>query len=175
MYRLKLWLPLWALAGLSTILIYGLSRPRDEYVQSQLIGKKLPDFVLSAALPDGQGFAAADLATGQPILLNIFGSWCIPCKAEAPQLEALRKQGVVIYGIALRDKPENLAVFLKETGNPFTRIAADQNLSVQVALGSTGVPETYLIGGDGTVLYQHIGDIRPEHVAILLAKLRASK
>jgi cytochrome c biogenesis protein CcmG, thiol:disulfide interchange protein DsbE len=175
MRGMRLWLPLWALVALSAILIYGLSTPRNEYVQSQMIGKKLPDFVLPAALPDGQGFAAADLATGRPILLNIFASWCIPCKAEATQLEALRQQGIAIYGIALRDKPEDLAVFLKETGNPFTRIAGDQQLSVQVALGSTGVPETYLIGGDGTVLHQHIGDIRPDDVAKLLARVKAAK
>jgi cytochrome c biogenesis protein CcmG, thiol:disulfide interchange protein DsbE len=175
MRGMKLWLPLWGLVVLSVLLIYGLSRPRDEYVQSQLIGKKLPDFVLPAALPDGKGFTSADLATGRPILLNIFGSWCIPCREEAPQLEALRQQGVSIYGIALRDKPEDLAIFLRKAGNPFTRIAGDQNLSVQVALGSTGVPETYLIGGDGTVLHQHIGDIRADDVSNLIARVKAAK
>jgi cytochrome c biogenesis protein CcmG/thiol:disulfide interchange protein DsbE len=175
MRGLKLWMPLLGLMGLAAVFIYGLSQPKDEYVQSQMVGKKLPDFVLPAAMPTGQGFASSDLAKGRPRLLNIFASWCIPCAEEAPQLESLRAQGAEIYGIALRDTPADVDAFLNQHGNPFSRIGADQDMQVQLLLGSTGVPETYVIGSDGTILHQHIGDIRAEHVPNLLAKLAAAK
>jgi cytochrome c biogenesis protein CcmG, thiol:disulfide interchange protein DsbE len=171
----KLWLPLLGLIVLSAVFIYGLSEPKDDYVQSQMVGKKLPDFVLPAAMPIGQGSASSDLARGRPRLLNIFASWCLPCAEEASQLESLRAQGAEIYGIAVRDTPTGVAEFLKKYGNPFSRIGADQDMRVQLLLGSTSVPETYVISGDGIILYQHIGDIRPEHVQVLLAKLATAK
>jgi cytochrome c biogenesis protein CcmG/thiol:disulfide interchange protein DsbE len=115
------------------------------------------------------------MADGTPRLLNIFASWCIPCRAEAPHLETLKEAGVQIDAIAIRDRPEDVAAFLAEFGNPFRRIGADTELAVQLKLGSSGVPETYVIGGDGTILYQHIGDIRAEHVPMLLDRLKAAK
>ncbi len=170
-----IWLPLAVFALIGAGLIYGLQRPKDDYVQSQMVGKKLPNFVMPAAAPGLEGLSNADFAGGKPRLLNIFASWCLPCKAEAPNLEILEAEGAEIYGIALRDKPEDLQDFLSENGNPFKRIGADQDMRIQLILGSSGVPETYIIGGDGTILYQHIGDIREEHVPMLLAKLKAAK
>ena len=87
-------------------------------------------------------------------------------------MEALQKSGAQIDAIAIRDKPEDVAAFLAEFGNPFRRIGSDSEMAVQLKLGSSGVPETYVIGADGTILYQHIGDIRAEHVPMLLEKLR---
>jgi len=172
---LFLWAPLAVIAFLGGLSIYGLVFPHDTAVRSAMVGQKLPAFTLPAATEGVQGLANTDMADGQPRLLNIFASWCIPCKAEAPHLEALKSAGAEIDAIAIRDKPEDVAAFLAEFGNPFRRIGADQQMAIQLALGSSGVPETYVVSGDGTILHQHIGDIRAEHVPMLLEKLRDAK
>jgi cytochrome c biogenesis protein CcmG, thiol:disulfide interchange protein DsbE len=149
--------------------------PKDDQVHSAMVGKKLPEFALPPATIRVESLSSRDMADGKPRLLNIFASWCIPCKAEAPQLESLKKAGVEIDAVAIRDKPEDVAAFLAEFGNPYRRIGSDSEMAIQLKLGSSGVPETYVIGGDGTILYQHIGDIRAEQVPMLLDKLRAAK
>ena len=171
----KIWLPLAVFGLVGGLALYGLLAPKDEFVRSQLVGEKLPVFELPAATEGVQGLANTDFADGKPRLLNFFGSWCGPCKAEAPQLDALARAGVEIHGIALRDKPEDVAKFLREFGNPFARIGSDIDMRLQVKLGSSGVPETYIIAGDGTILYQHIGDIRAEHMPMLLQRLEAAR
>lgn len=170
-----LWLPLAVVAFIGGLAIYGLAVPKDEQVHSAMIGRKLPQFTLPAATQGVEGLSSSDMADGTPRLLNIFASWCIPCKAEAPHLETLAKSGVQIDAIAIRDRPEDVAAFLAEFGNPFRRIGSDSEMAVQLKLGSSGVPETYIISGDGTILYQHIGDIRAEHIPMLLEKLKAAK
>lgn len=169
---LKFWLPLTAFALLLGIFALQLSRPKSEFVQSAMIGKPMPEFVLRAAVPARPGLSSDDLRDGQPKLLNVFASWCLPCIAEAPQLAALERQGANIVGIAIRDRPENLEVFLERHGNPFSRIGADDLSEVQLSIGSSGVPETFVIDGNGIIAYQHIGDIRDRDVAVLLDKLR---
>ncbi len=170
-----IWLPFLVLVLLGVFAVYGLERPKNDYVQSQMVGQKLPAFAMPPATSGANTLSNSDFANGKPRLLNIFASWCLPCQAEAPNLELLKAQGAEIYGVALRDKPEDVANFLKVYGNPYARIGADKDMHIQLMLGSSGVPETYVIGGDGTILYQHIGDIRAEHVPMLLAKLRAAK
>ena len=170
-----LWLPLAVVAFIGGLAIYGLVVPKEDMVHSAMVGQKLPEFALPPATIGIEGLSNRNLADGKPRLLNIFASWCIPCKAEAPYLEALKKSGVEIDAIAIRDKPEDVAAFLAEFGNPFRRIGSDSEMAVQLKLGSSGVPETYVIGGDGTILYQHIGDIRAEHVPMLLEKLKAAQ
>src|SRR3546814_8433516 len=97
------------------------------------------------------------------------------CRAEAPQLEALKAAGVPIDGIAIRDRPEDVAMFLREYGNPFDRIGADMQSSVQIALGSSGVPETFLIAGKGIIREQIQGVILADQVPEIVAKLEAMK
>lgn len=169
------WLPLAVVAFLGGWFIYGLVAPKDDLVHSAMVGKQLPEFVLLPATTGIEGLSSRDMADGTPRLLNIFASWCIPCKAEAPHLDALKKAGAEIDAIAVRDKPDDVAAFLQEFGNPFRRIGSDSEMAVQLKLGSSGVPETYVIGSDGKILYQHIGDIRAEHVPMLLEKLRSAK
>jgi len=175
MRRFLFWIPLMLLSLLGGLWLYHLTQPDEPFVRSQLVGEKLPEFTLPAATPDVQPLSSADFVDGKPRLLNIFGSWCIPCRAEAQFLEELHKKGAEIHGIALRDRPEDVEQFLNDYGNPFARIGADMEMRTQLLLGSTGVPETYVIAGDGTIIHQHIGDIRSEHVPMLLDKLRGAK
>jgi cytochrome c biogenesis protein CcmG, thiol:disulfide interchange protein DsbE len=171
MNRWRLWVPLLLFAGFLVLAGVMLTRPKDEFVESRMVGKTLPAFALRAAVADRPGLVSGELARGEPRLLNIFASWCLPCIAEAPQLEALKAQGVTIDGIAIRDRPQDVAAFLARHGNPYRAIGADDRSEVQLALGSSGVPETFVIDGEGRITYQHIGDIRPEHVPMLLEKL----
>lgn len=166
------WIPLLLFAGFLGVAAYQLTQPKDDFVHSAMIGEPLPPFELPPAIEGTPGVSTADFRDGKPRLLNIWASWCLPCIAEAPQLERLKQEGVEIVGIAIRDRPEDVAAFLARHGNPYTRIGADDLSQVQLAIGSSGVPETFVIDGEGVIRYQHIGDIRAEHVPILLGKLR---
>lgn len=170
--RWALWLPLGLFALFAGLVLVALLRPADRDVASAMIGKPLPQFQLRPAIPDRPGLATADMATGRPRLLNIFASWCIPCAVESPQLDRLARQGIQIDGVAIRDRPEDVTAFLARNGNPFARIGADDVSAVQLAIGSSGVPETFVIDGKGVIRYQHIGEIRPEHVPLILEKLK---
>jgi len=101
---LALWLPLLLFAGFLALVIHGLSRPGSSEVESAMVGKPLPSFALEPAASDRPGLAASDFSQGEPRLLNIFASWCVPCAIEAPQLQALSEEGVAVDGIAIRDR-----------------------------------------------------------------------
>lgn len=165
------WLPLALFAAVIVLAMWGLTHPKDDTVPSRFVGQPLPAFQLPAATDGKPGLATSDFA-GKPRLLNVFASWCIPCAAEAPQLAKLAAQGAEINGVAIRDHQDDLAAFLARNGNPYARIGADNLGKVQLAIGSSGVPETFVIDGKGVIRYQHIGDIRPEDVPMLLGKLR---
>jgi len=171
----RVWLPLILFVGFLGFTGWMLAKPKDEFVHSAMVGKPLPYFALPPAAAGIPGASNADFKDGTPRLLNIWGSWCLPCIAEAPQLEALQKQGVDVVGVAVRDRPEDVARFLSQHGNPYSRIGRDDLSEVQMGIGSSGVPETFVIDGKGVITYQHIGDIRPEHVPMLLQKLREAR
>jgi cytochrome c biogenesis protein CcmG/thiol:disulfide interchange protein DsbE len=175
MKRFFLWLPLAVFLAFLVTVAIGLNRPADTQIRSQMIGKPMPDFALAPAVASHPPLAASDLRKGRPRLVNVFASWCVPCKAEAPQLERLKRSGVPIDGVAIRDRSEDVARFLAEWGDPFERIGADPDSKVQFALGSSGVPETFVVDGNGIIRHQHIGDIRPENVAEILAAWEAAK
>ena len=172
MKRLLLWLPLTAFAMLFAVVASGLFRPSDNLIHSQMVGKPLPKFSLPAMVTGTPGLGSAMFLDGKPRLLNVFASWCIPCMAESPQLMALKQQGVAIDAVAVRDTPENIAAFLKRFGDPYERIGDDRQSALQLALGSSGVPETYIIDGHGRIVDQHIGDIRAEDIPDILAALK---
>lgn len=171
----RLWLPLLAFAGFLGLAAYQLTQPKDEFVESRMIGQELPYFDLPPAMEGVEGASSASFADGKPRLLNIWASWCLPCIAEAPQLESLKRQGAEIVGIAIRDRPADVARFLAQNGNPYARIARDDLSEVQLAIGSSGVPETFVIDGKGVIRYQHIGDIRADDVPVLLEKLEEAR
>ena len=126
MSRWRVWLPLLRFVSFIGLAGWQLTQPNDEFVESRMIGKPLPYFALPAATPDRPALAAKDFADGKPRLLNIWASWCAPCKAEAPQLEQLRAQGADIMGVAIRDRPDDIARFLAQYGNPYAAIGRDE-------------------------------------------------
>lgn len=169
--RWTLWVPLLLFAFFIGLAGYQLTQPKDDFIPSTMIGQPLPEFDLKPASASRPGASIADFRDGKPKLLNIWASWCLPCIAEAPQLEALNKEGVEIIGIAIRDRREDVDRFLAQHGNPYSRIGADDISAVQLAIGSSGVPETFVIDGQGIIRHQHIGDVRAEDVPGLLALL----
>jgi len=146
-------------------------RPPDPAVPSQLISRPLPQFALPAALPAKPGLKSADLATGEPRLLNVFASWCVPCADEAEVLGELRQRGVKIDAIAIRDTPMAISAFLARHGDPYDRIGADARSSVQISLGSSGVPETFVIDGRGVMRHQYLGPLTQANIPGVLQQL----
>lgn len=170
-----LWaLPLLLFVGLLALFAGNLDRAPQAVITSKMVGKPVPEFALDGI--DGQpGLSAADLRSGQPVLVNLFASWCLPCAVEAPHLETLRARGATIHGISVRDQPVDTSAFLARHGNPFVRIGNDGGGLVMLGFGASGVPETYVIDGAGVVRHQHLGEIRAEHVPELLKQLEAAR
>jgi len=173
--RLILWVPLALFALFLIAFAYSLRNPGDNVIKSQMIGKAMPDFALAAAVPSHAPVTSANLKDGRPHLVNVFASWCVPCKAEAAQLAALKRRGIPIEGIAIRDRGEDVARFLADWGDPFERIGSDPTSRVQFMLGSSGVPETYVVDGRGVIRHQHIGAIMDQDVADLVRAYEAAK
>ncbi|HMG47467.1 MAG TPA: DsbE family thiol:disulfide interchange protein [Allosphingosinicella sp.] len=175
MKRLILWLPLALFAIFLAVVAAGLYAPSQPNIPSALIGQPVPEFALAPGIEGRPGLASADLRAGRPHLVNIFASWCLPCRVEAPQLALLSRRGVAVVGIAVRDRPEDLAQFLASYGNPFQAIGADSDRQVQIELGSAGVPETFVIDGRGIIRHQHIGAITDDDIAAILAAYEAAR
>jgi cytochrome c biogenesis protein CcmG, thiol:disulfide interchange protein DsbE len=152
-----------------------LVQPDDPTIRSQLVNRKIPEFALPAVLPGTDGLSSANLVTGKPRLLNLFASWCVPCIGEAPVLEELQKRGVKIDGIAIRDTNSALAAFLDRHGNPYERVGSDPMSRVQLALGSSGVPETFIVDGEGVIRLQHVGPIENDDIPRILAELEKAR
>lgn len=168
-------LPIIILIVVIAALIWRLANPEDTIIRSRLAGKPVPQFALPAALPSKPALSSADLKMGGPRLVNVFASWCLPCIAEARVLGQLRSQGVAIDGIAVRDRPEDVAAFLAKHGDPFERLGLDRTSQVQLALGSAGVPESFVIDGRGVIRYQHVGPIEADDVSTILAQLEQAR
>lgn len=169
------WAPLAVFAVLAGLFVMGLVRPDDRVIRSRLVGQAVPAFALPPAASDRPGLSSNDLAGGRPRLLNIFASWCVPCVAEAPQLMDLARAGVEIEGVAIRDARKDVDAFLARNGNPYARIGLDARSQVQISLGSSGVPETFVLDGAGRIVHQHIGDIRADDVPVILDYLRRAQ
>jgi cytochrome c biogenesis protein CcmG/thiol:disulfide interchange protein DsbE len=152
-----------------------LSAPPDGTVKSRLVGQPMPEFSLAAAMHGRPALRSADLVGGGAKLVNLFASWCMPCIAEAPVLGELEQRGVTIHGIAIRDAPADVAEFLRDHGDPYRRIGADPRSQVQMTLGSSGVPESFVVDGRGVIRYQHIGPIMPQDVPTVLAELEKAR
>jgi cytochrome c biogenesis protein CcmG/thiol:disulfide interchange protein DsbE len=171
MSRALRFVPLAVLLLLVAGLVWRLANPGDSVIRSKLEGRPVPAFTLPAALPTKAGLTSADLASGRPRLVNFFASWCVPCITEVKVLQELKRRGVAIDGIAVRDRSEDVADFLARRGDPYARIGSDLQSRVQIALGSSGVPESFVVDGKGVIRYQHVGPIEEADVPLILAKL----
>ncbi|TPW27012.1 DsbE family thiol:disulfide interchange protein [Pararhizobium mangrovi] len=159
-------LPLVVFAGLAGIFYVQLHSGEDaSTVPSALIGQSVPDFDLPALAglkEHGQpvpGLSAATLKNAdKPTLVNVFASWCVPCRQEQPLLMALAKDDRYnLVGINYKDDPKNAEAFLNGLGNPFSAVGADRSGTTGIEWGVYGVPETYLVSKDGTILYKRVG------------------
>jgi len=154
--RLKLFLPLGLFALLAVLLFRGLSLD-PQALPSALVDRPLPDFRLPR-LGDGTETARADI-TGEPMLLNVWATWCISCRVEHPYLQRLADDGVVIYGINYKDDTAAAKRWLDELGDPYRASIVDTAGSLGLDLGVYGAPETYFIDAEGVVRYRHVGVI----------------
>lgn len=169
-------LPLILLVALVSVFAFSIDRD-SSLVRSVLIDKPVPQFTLPAVEGlDVPGFDAAMLA-GEPTLVNVFASWCIPCRDEHPLLEAIKAEtGIRLFGINHSDAPENAVAFLKELGNPYDAVGADRDRRVSIDWGVYGVPETFLVNADGIIIYKHVGPLTPQAIETeLLPALDALK
>jgi cytochrome c biogenesis protein CcmG, thiol:disulfide interchange protein DsbE len=160
-------LPLVLFAALALLFFLRLFAGDISRLPSALIGKEVPHFVLPAVtgLAESPGLTDQDLRQGGVTILNVFASWCGPCHEEHPLLLAiaqddhLAEEGVRLYGIAYKDASENIRRFLGQNGDPFARIGLDQSGRTGIDLGVYGVPETFIIKGDGTIAFKYVGPI----------------
>jgi len=167
---LLIFVPLVLFAALAALFVIRLYSGDASLLPSALIGRQVPAFALPPVegLPDKPGFSDADLRQGKVTLVNVFASWCVPCHQEhglIARLSAdpdLARAGVRLFGLAYKDEPENITRFLAEAGDPFARIGADSNGRSAIDWGVYGVPETFVVKGDGTIAYRYVGPISEE-------------
>jgi cytochrome c biogenesis protein CcmG/thiol:disulfide interchange protein DsbE len=128
---------------------------------SALIGREVPVFDLpSVEGLDRPGLSSRDFGQDEAAIVNVWASWCVPCRDEHPVLiELKRMAGVPLYGINYKDAPEAAGRFLGELGNPFERVGADRSGRVGIDWGVYGVPETYVVDGKGRIAYKHVGPL----------------
>ncbi len=155
-------IPLIVLAALA-ILFIGWSLQRDpEYRPDAIVGQAVPETVLPILQGDVAGPQNVDLKTagvGRPMLVNLFASWCAPCRIEHPQLMALRARGVAVVGVAYKDDPVATRAFLDELGDPFTMVLVDQEGRAGLDLGVSGVPETFAVDAMGRIVAKASGPL----------------
>ncbi len=158
--------PLIILIGLLALFATNISRD-SSVIPSALLNKPVPEFTLPAVenlVLDGrviEGFETKDLF-GEVSVVNVFASWCAPCRQEHPYLMELAAMDIAkIYGINQKDAPENARAFLEELGNPYYKVGADSG-RVSIEWGIYGIPETFVINKDGIIVYKHVGPFTRE-------------
>ena len=147
-----------AFAALAAVLAVQLLTGDPRTIPSALIDKPAPEFDLAPVQGYDAGLSSDALKNGEVVLVNIFASWCGPCLVEHPFLMDLAEKGTVkIYGINYKDAPDNASAWLKRYGDPYTAIGADLDGRVGIDWGVYGVPETFIVDGEGRIRYKHIG------------------
>ena len=177
--RLKYIIPLAVFAALAAALAAGLNLKPSE-IPSALILKPVPEFDLAPVPGRKLGLASNDLKQGEVSLVNVFASWCVACRDEHPLLMELAAKGeVVVYGLNYKDKPEAASAWLDLMGDPYRRTGVDQTGRVGIDWGVYGVPETFVLAGDGRIACKHIGAITEfdltQKILPLMRRLRAGE
>ena len=144
-----------ALAGL---FYFGMQRSNPDDLPSTFIGRQAP-VVPEADLPRRADFSDETLREGEITVVNFWASWCPPCRAEHPTLHALSEEGIRLYGVNYKDGERQANQYLDDAGNPFAGIAFDPQGRTAIDWGVSAPPETFIIDGDGTVLYKFIGPL----------------
>lgn len=144
--------------GLAVLFFVGMQRDNPDELPSALVGREAPAVVVEP-VPFNAPFGDEDLRAGALTLVNFWASWCAPCRAEHPTLMQLQAEGIQIMGVNYKDRPDDAVGFLEELGNPFAKGGADPIGSMALNWGVYGVPETYLVDGDGTVLLRIAGPL----------------
>ncbi|MCI2394539.1 DsbE family thiol:disulfide interchange protein [Aliiroseovarius sediminis] len=144
--------------GLAVMFLWGMNQSDRNTLPSTREGNMAPALQLTA-FEGGEGFTQEDLTSGGVKLVNFWASWCGPCRAEHPQLETLADEGVVINGINYKDDPANARRFLAQLGDPYAKLMADADGRTGLEWGLYGVPETFIIAADGTVVKRFAGPI----------------
>lgn len=168
--RVFVFLPLMIFLGLASVFLSQLLSGNDTtQIPSALIGQPAP----ATQLPplEGTGLPGLEPAqfAGKVTVLNVFASWCAPCREEHPVLVELSKDDrYVMAGLNYKDKPENARRFLGDLGNPYAAIGVDEAGRTAIDWGVYGVPETFVIGKDGKIAYKHVGPVTPESARKLL-------
>ena len=180
-------LPLILFCGLALVFVVGLFSGDASKVPSALIGKPAPPITLAALdglQRDGkpvQSFAGADLAKGQATIVNVFASWCAPCRVEHPFLmgmaesEPVKAGKVALVGLNYKDEAQNARRFLGALGNPYSAVGVDPAGRGAIEWGVYGVPETFVIAGDGRILEKHVGQLDAKSAGRLLARAAAGR
>lgn len=169
-------LPLVVFLALAALFLLRLVSGDASRLPSALIGKEAPAFSLPPVegLEGRAGLTDADLHQGHVTLVNVFASWCVPCHQEHALLmqlagdKALAAAGVQIVGIVYKDEPDNVRRFLGQAGDPYKLIGADRNGLTAINWGVYGVPETFVVKGDGKIAYKFIGPMTEEAVRTVL-------
>ena len=147
-----------AFAILAAVLAWQLLTGTPDKVPSALIDKSIPEFDLPPIPGWGVGLARADIKNGGVSIVNVFASWCGPCRVEHPLLMDIAAQDILpIWGLNYKDQPEDSARWLNDLGDPFTQIGSDLSGRVGIDWGVYGVPETFVIDAQGRIVYKHIG------------------
>ena len=134
----------------------------NEYRPSALVGQPIPQTVLPILTGTEPGPGQVDLKTagvGKPMLVNVFASWCAPCRVEHPRLMTLREQGVAVVGVAWKDDPVATRAFLDELGDPYSIVLVDREGRAGLDLGITGAPETFAVDAMGKVVAKFSGPL----------------
>ena len=163
-------LPLLVFMALAGVFLAQLLSGRDSsVVPSALIGQPAPTTPLPALEGvDLPAFEPSQLA-GKVTLVNVWASWCVPCRQEHPVLMDLAQDDrVEIVGLNYKDKPDNARRFLSELGNPYTALGVDETGRAAIEWGVYGIPETFLVGKDGNIAWKHVGPFDPRNVATTL-------
>lgn len=158
-FRFWMLIPALGAAMVLAVFMLGLERENPKALPSPLINHLVPEFTLAGLREGEPGFSSADLKAPGVKLVNVWASWCAPCRAEHPQLMELAGRNIPIYGINYKDKKANALAFLEEMGNPFHRLGVDDTGRTSIDFGVYGVPETFVVDGKGRIVYKHIGPI----------------